>query len=657
MKKLLLSLFLLLAFFDANAATVYACKCDTGSASGCTPGSNTAPYDTPAKSINTNAQWKTSFQALAAGDHLSTCQGGYFAAVATGNMKNTNATATNPVVIDSYDDTARWSGGAGIKPVFDGTGNGGNAVLSFNQTSPTQPVSGYTIKDIEIRGDNSTITQGIFLQGNTNYVVIDNVKITKVLTGIQCQGATNASSGTGTGVSTHFTVRNSLLTLNLNAGILDACGDTLIEKSTFTRNGDTVNPDHWHDIYLAGITNSFPVPQTISSLASTSNVATLTTSAPHGIAAGSHFTVTVASAGTGAFNITAVGTVTGASTLTYPCPGCGTGAAGGSPTYTNSILVIVNQGVVRNNTFSEAGAASAGNCGMAHIVVHGTWTNLLIENNLISESIGPTLGTCVGIELDGSSLTAPQDFEGFTGVVVRDNTVLNFPYGIAVDLMVNALVENNYLWCSQAGYPGCLIMRSKGGFVLPTNNLAPSAVIFRYNTVYVSAFDRTSTGIAMYQNASDPLTGVSFQMYGNAVILGSGVAAGSQCFTTTNTPSSKFTLKDYNACYYVGSAPFWDQTSTLASIQSGVCPGSVVNECNSILTSSANVTSGQPFLLTPTTGPSIGTSSTMKNTGHPSLGPSTAWGGAQRNQGVRDIGAFEFGATLGVVPGHQAGTP
>jgi hypothetical protein len=325
MKKLAAFLLALFAVFGAHAATVYACACGAGFAAGCTAGSQTAPYDTPAKAINTIAQWKTSFQALAAGDHLSTCQGGAFDGVATGNMSNANGTAANPVYVDTYDDSARWSGGAGIRPKFNNTSAA--VALSFNKASPSH-TEGLVISGIEVVGDRVNTLQGILIAADTDYVTIDNVKVQGATsTAVQCVGGQHSNVTAGDGITKHWIVKNSTFTDNYGITLLLPCSDTLVENNTFSRNGHS-NTDH--DIYMGGdyIADN---PQTISTLTGDGVTATLVTSTPHGIATGSHFTIAVTgstcSGGcTGTFNATGglggtVGTVVNSTTITYPATG------------------------------------------------------------------------------------------------------------------------------------------------------------------------------------------------------------------------------------------------------------------------------------------------------------------------------------------------
>ncbi len=660
MKKIIAAALLWLCS-PAFSATVYACACSTGAHANCVAGSNTAPYDTPAKSINTIAQWKTSWQALAAGDNLSTCQGGAFSAVATGNMANTNATRSSPVVIDSYDDTARWSGGAGIKPIFRGSGAGG--ILSFNKASNFH-TEGYTVRDIQIIGDGSLTDWGIISAGgaDVDYMLIDNVTISGTKVGVQSNVGTNSAitpSGLSDGISQNWTIRNSSFSTMNDLGILISSSNTLIDNNTFQFIGTQVGD---HSIYLGGGTIIY-TPQTISSITGNGTTATLTTATPHLIPTGAHFTIGVTgstSSGSGTFNVTGgiggvIGTATGPSTITYAATGTPSASVVGA--YTNLVVVPAVGAVVRNNTSSDASLTGPGGCVEAHIIVHGDWNNILIENNLIQESIVPTNTACNGIELDSGGYGTPESYEQINKVVIRNNTVLNMAQGILLDLSRQSLIENNYVYSTFTGFDAFGIrMRAKnfvpgtvGTSTLSATQQSPDNVTIRYNTVYLTAIGASGWGIALNGNVGDPLTGLHHNLYGNVVVLGSSATTATMCYATQNMTLAMFDVKDYNACYYLSAAvPKWENTSSLATIQAVGNPNK--SDLNSIMASTTSVTADQPFFTAPTTSPTISTSSALKNAGHPTLGPRTGWGGSVRNQGVRDIGSFEFGATLGVVP-------
>lgn len=646
MKKFITAILLALVV-SAQAATYVFSDCGSGAASGCTVGNDlnsgtlVAPYRTITK-------FKTIFQAAAAGDHLQFCQGGAWDSVATGNMLNINATATNPVTIESVDCTSFWSGGAGIRPKLNNASAAG--VLSFNKGTPTH-TEGYVIKGLELVGDGVNSLWGILIPGDTDYVTIDSVKITGMAVAIQCNGGTTVPQATGDGVTQHFTVKNSTISHNRGMGVLSGCDDSLVKDNTFLNNG-TVNTDH--DVYMGGM-NIALAAKTISSIVGNGTTATLTTATPHNIPTGTHFTIGVSgstSSGSGSFNVTGgfgssavVGTVTGPSTITYAATGTPSATIVG--TYT--ILASYQQTgfTVQGNILTDSNIAGAGHCNLAKIISHGEWRRALIENNVGIETSTSSSNLCGLIEVTSGGYAQPENYEGFENVVIRGNTGINLSIGISLDITSQGLVENNYCHISYAS--GAFGIRMRGKNFAPstvgTSTLAaqlrnPDNVTIRYNTVYLTAPNSSSWGIALNGNVGDALSGLHHNLYGNAVLLGSTATASTMCFNTQNMVMSWFDTKDYNACYYLGaSVPKWENSQSLATTQGS---GS---DTHSVIASTSDATTDEPHLTAPATSPAISTSSGLKNTGHPSLCPRLSWGGMLRNQSTCDKGAYEYGAS------------
>ncbi len=656
MKKFILALCLLFTA-PVFAVTKYYCNCDTGSAVGCVAGVNGNSGLTPALARQTLAQFASDWQGAAAGDSLLMCQGGLWDSAATGAIKNSNATRSNPVTVDSYDATSVWSGGAGIKPILKNT----STVNVIQITKGTLTHSeGYVFRNLSLQGGGTNGAAAILAIGDNDYVTFDGFTINGFEGGIQCNGGSTSSSATNDGITTNWTIKNLVFTsINAN-GILTGCGYSTIQNNTFLNVGTDFQD---HSIYLTGAIAAV-FPKTIVSITGTGAVATLTATA-HGIPVGTHFVITVSgstSSGSGTFNATnAVGTVTGANTLTYAATGTPSASVVG--TYTANKEVPLFNMTVRNNLMTDNNVAGAGLCSLAAIVAHGAITNLLIENNKVNETVvnnvNGTPSSCVGIEVDSGGYAAPEDFEFFKGLVIRNNTTINTALGIGVDLSQGALVENNYHYSgySANSVAGGIRMRSKNTTpgtagpisTQPANATPPDNNTIRYNTAYLTTPNTGHWGIALNGNIGDPLTGLNHNLYGNVVVLGSSASTTTECFDTSNMTLAMFAVKDYNACYYLSaSVPKWENTSSLATIQAGGNPNK--SDLHSLMAATASVTAGQPFFITPTTSPAISTSSALKNAGHPTLGPKNGWGGSVRNQGVRDIGAFEFGAALGVVP-------
>lgn len=462
----------------AWAATVYACACETGSIGGCVAGSNTSPYDTHAKAINTIAQWKTSCQALTNDQHLSTCQGGAFDNVDTGNM-TCAATAANPVVIDSYDATGLpggFSTGAGIRPKFNGKSTTAG-VLAFNKGTITN-TNGAWIKDIEVACNaNATPSLrnfwGIIWGQDTDYMRLSNIKVTGCGSGIQVGSGGTVAPFSGDGKTDHVIIENSTISNNI-MGILAAVStDLTIEGNTFLNNGDSVGD---HDIYTGG--GYIPMAaKTVSSLTGNGTTATVVTSTPHLIPVGARFTVGMSSSScttpctgtfnaTGGFGYTAVeGVYVDANTFTYGdevIPVTGNGTATSVGTYTATVDIAASQLTIRNNTMTDSNFRGAANCRAASIVAHGDWSNVNISNNLQTEtSPGNAYTSCVGIEYSQGDYAQPEFHERFGKVVIRDNTTVNHQSGVTLDLCASCLVENHYHYSTYTGDTFAIRMRAK----------------------------------------------------------------------------------------------------------------------------------------------------------------------------------------------------
>lgn len=216
------------------------------------------------------------------------------------------------------------------------------------------------------------------------------------------------------------------------------------------------------------------------------------------------------------------------------------------------------------------------------------------------------------------------------------------------------MIENNYVYSAFSTGVFGISMRDKNyvpGTVGTSTidngdtanpDLQPDRIRIRNNTVYLTAPNNSSWGIALNGNVGDALTGGSYELNSNIVWLGSSATATTGCFDTRNIVAAKFTSMDYNLCFWAGAtAPKWDLSrSTLA-----------VQQAAGFDTHSLT---GDPLITTPASPDyslAISTGSPAKNAGHPSKSSRLSYGGVLRDA-TPDIGAFEFGAT-GAVPASQ----
>lgn len=617
-------------YYYCNKGTLAVTNCIDGSASA-VDNTNIA---TPRKSL---AQFAAQFATANAGDQFLFAQGACWDEESTGQIKNSNSTKANPIIIGSYDASSVWTGGAGIKPIWINTTI--QTTINFNKGTLTHS-EGHTIRGLDVRGGGSNFW-GILGGGDLDAVIIEDCSFSGMTIGIQANSATNSSS-TSDGITSDWIIRRNSLSNMSGMGILIGMSKVVIENNTFLNIGTAVTD---HSIYCTGaIVQVFP--QTISSITGNGTTATLTTAAPHGIASGSHFTIGVTgstSSGTGTFNVTGgvggvVGTVTGANTITYSCTGTPTASVVGA--YTITLDLPQNDTIIRNNTSTDQNVGGAGLNKSAHFVFHGNMRRLLVENNTIIETTPSVNTASVGIEIDDGGYSTPEDYESFNSIVIRNNTIKGLQQGIALDLAVDALVESNYIYTTYTTSQSQGIrMRSKGQFALTSTQQSPNRNIIRNNTIYLKNAPTSSIGIGLQGNVSDPLTGTGHQLYNNLIVLEAPATTSVMAFNCSNMTSAMFSVKDYNYVVYTGATiPKWEDSAALGSQTTG-------GDTHSTFISSASLTTGQPFFTSPGTSAAVGSSFGGNSGAHPTLRPYLGIGGVARTKTPTDIGAYEIGAT------------
>lgn len=228
---------------------------------------------------------------------------------------------------------------------------------------------------------------------------------------------------------------------------------------------------------------------------------------------------------------------------------------GSMPIYDHNLyLSYLNHAIVRGNTFTRNTLDTNGRCVATVIVVHGTTTNLLIENNYLEE-VNASPG-CYGIEIS-PGYGVNSGMESFANNTIRNNTVVNVGFvGIGARNCFECVIENNNIvWTKNTGMFGF----SMGVNTPGAEDDQRSKIIIRNNSVYTNSSIMTA-GIAML-----PLGG-EHVVTSNMMYFGSGTAGSVKCFDLGTSTRSFYTEFDNNACYRVGGSPLYSNlNSTFAS--------------------------------------------------------------------------------------------
>lgn len=195
-----------------------------------------------------------------------------------------------------------------------------------------------------------------------------------------------------------------------------------------------------------------------------------------------------------------------------------------SETETFGIEVVGN--ILRNSALN-----ASGRCTGASLAGHGLHTDMLIEGNLIEETMGTAEPGCWGLVIDPAYAIGEQ----FTRLVIRGNTVRNVGnVAIGTASCVDCVIENNQIIQETpiGGY----------GIVVPNRNLGPddaqdTGLTIRNNSIYYAG---DATGVAV--NA----TGSQHRVVSNTIQT-SGNGAGFACFETDLAPAA-FDAMNHNLC-------------------------------------------------------------------------------------------------------------
>ena len=305
--------------------------------------------------------------------------------------------------------------------------------------------------------------------------------------------------------------------------------------------------------------------------------------------------------------------------------------AAGVPGTSRPVTQVVVRGntMTNNSTYASATAATptVGGCGAVALVIHGQQNGVVIENNTIAEPTVPSNPHCWGISADSGGYGAP---EGFSNVVIRGNTIVNYAMSIGVDLCDTCTIEDNYVYTESVGAAG-IVAPSKYFDAPVVGNALNNKLTIRNNSVYIKN-PSGSTGIQVTRD------GATHAVTSNLIYFGASSTSATQCFNTSGLPTSAFTTFDYNLCYFSGTVGRWDLVRNSLATQRAAGLDVHSQSTNPNVTPSTVAPYG---LVTAPTSPAI-------KAGNPSLSSKFAIGGLARNA-TSDVGAFQYGASV-VVP-------
>ncbi len=305
----------------------------------------------------------------------------------------------------------------------------------------------------------------------------------------------------------------------------------------------------------------------------------------------------------------------------------------------NIYLSSATDVVLRGNTLTRSAVCNpkmkspctaVNQCHGVSLVVHGTASNLIVENNVVNETTGATPG-CYGIQV------APGGYgtsESFAGTVVRGNRVVNVG-GAAIDMgsAPNSIVENNVIVWNAAS------ASAVSGIVVPSGNAVGSTTVdkqltVRNNSIYIGGANANNRGIVVHSPSAD------HQIVSNLIYFAADSSPSAACFSTKGLVASNFKAFDHNLCYSDRPDNLVTYSQAHATMELARASGFDING------KSAN-----PHIQVPSeaNGYSITLSSPLsaaRNAGHPSLSSRLGHRGAKNPDALPVIGANPYNSTV-----------
>jgi hypothetical protein len=240
--------------------------------------------------------------------------------------------------------------------------------------------------------------------------------------------------------------------------------------------------------------------------------------------------------------------------------GCGTGEGMTHGAYLGSLSSVMHL-QIRNNVFADNTVAKSGpdmgKCVAGPLVVHGQWTDVTIENNLMTQTAATPGCYGVSVKPDYAGAEAMKQF------VVRGNTIVNVgAIGIAIQSAPGILVENNVIVNLQNSAQTAIQVDRY------LNRESVDAVetdaVLRNNSVYYENAAAGSVGITVAAGAMS--AGSNYQVANNLVYFANGSA---NCFDTTGLTLASYSFFDNNLCYRASGSGSYSQAYTSLSDAQG----------------------------------------------------------------------------------------
>ncbi|MCK5609423.1 right-handed parallel beta-helix repeat-containing protein [Candidatus Pacearchaeota archaeon] len=209
---------------------------------------------------------------------------------------------------------------------------------------------------------------------------------------------------------------------------------------------------------------------------------------------------------------------------------------------------------ISGNTLTHSSLNGSDICQGISLVVHGVHSDLLIENNQITEDSAKAANGCYGLQVG----PAYGSTESFTNVTIRGNTITDVGrIAIHVGACQNCIVENNIIneINQSVGFTGINVpMAGSGG------DATVDQMTIRNNTIHIGSTPANGTGIKLNdEGANHTVTGNVIQYDGSNSF---------DCFGY-NLAFSAYDLIDNNQCWYPSASPgeWEDGTGDLSTWQ------------------------------------------------------------------------------------------